>query len=105
MLNERVPVYHQDQSFTLEKDSLLSGRMNMKTYLITQSNREIERLLQENKIYYLFKNHNEENQILFELFNEKKELIDQLKEMSNGNVHSVDILPTQFVGSFIRELQ
>lgn len=76
----------------------------MKTYLIPQSNREIERFLQENKIYYLFKTHNEEPQIIFELFDEKKEMIDKLKTFTNGNVHAVDILPPHFVGAFLREL-
>lgn len=61
MLNERVPLFHQDQGFNMKKDSLLSGRTNMKTYLVTKSNKEVEKLLSENKIHYLFRHHNDEN--------------------------------------------
>lgn len=75
MLNERVPTFQSDHSFKIEKDSLISGRKMMKTYLVANSTKEVEKFLQDNKIYYLFKELEGQSQMLFELFDEKIELI------------------------------
>lgn len=47
MLNERVPTFQSDHSYKIEKDSLISGRKMMKTYLVANSTKEVEKFLQE----------------------------------------------------------
>jgi superfamily II DNA/RNA helicase len=81
LLNERVNSFKK-RVWDLKKESLISGRDKMQTYLIKSPSFQIKELLRESRVFFLSKRTQTGENIMFELFEDRVEMKQQLQELS-----------------------
>lgn len=95
LLNERINGFKK-KVWDLKKESLISGREKMQTYLIKSPSFQVKELLRESRIFYLSKRTTAGENIMFELFDDKTEVKQQLEELSKQSLRAIEVVPDDF---------